>query len=64
MSRGGACPISFLWLHRLAGASLKTWDTPPHLGCEAMTPSPPPGSHVGDWGTNEMGGGEKLSVKR
>lgn len=28
MSRDEAGPISFLWLHRWAGASLKVWDTP------------------------------------
>lgn len=26
MSRGEASPISFLWLHPRAGASLKVWD--------------------------------------
>lgn len=49
MSRGGTGPVSFLWLHRWAGASLRAWDTP-HPGCKAKASSPP-------WGpTSETGG--------
>lgn len=65
MSRGQAGPISFLWLHRGAGASLKVWATP-NLGCTAEDLIPSLGSHAPpppELGGDEMGV-EKLSVNQ